>query len=176
MMQEDIDSVREILIEEMKDVYDAEHQIMDSITAVVKAANSRELKGMLRHHKNESEYQIRRLEQAFSMLDVSPDRKKCQAMQGLIKEVKEMVGRQGNDLIKDLGLISSVRRIEHYEMAGYENMIVLAYAIGKEEIAHLLEETLAEEITADDMLSTHSEQLVGLRLLHLQPSREALEA
>jgi ferritin-like metal-binding protein YciE len=148
-----LESLHELFVDELKDLYNAENQLTKALPKMVKAASSEELRTAFEHHLAETEHQVERLERIFKQLETSPKGKKCKAMAGLIEEGKEMIEMDGEDAVKDAALIAAAQRVEHYEIAGYGTVRTYAQLLGFDEAANLLQETLDEEAAADDKLT-----------------------
>jgi ferritin-like metal-binding protein YciE len=148
-----LSSPRDLLIEELKDLYSAELQLTRALPKMAKAAENEELKEAFQTHLRETENHASRLEKIMKRLDESPRGKKCKAMEGLIEEGKEIMGEDAEAVILDLGLITAAQKVEHYEIAGYGCARTLAELAGEEEIAEILQETLDEEGKTDKLLT-----------------------
>src|SRR5258706_8712481 len=114
-----LNTLRDLYIEQIRDLYDAEKQLTKALPKMAKAATSPKLKKAFETHLRETEGHVKRLEQVFGTLDMAPRGKKCKAMQGLIEEGSEMMDENGEPEVIDAGLIAAAQRVEHYEMAGY---------------------------------------------------------
>jgi ferritin-like metal-binding protein YciE len=148
-----LESLQDLYVDELKDLYHAETQLTKALPKMVKAAASEELRTAFEEHLEETEHQIERLETIFKELDASPKGKKCKAMAGLVAEGKEMMEMDGEDAVKDAALIAAAQRVEHYEMAGYGTVRTYAELLGYDKAAKLLQETLDEEAAADAKLT-----------------------
>jgi ferritin-like metal-binding protein YciE len=141
-----IDSLRALLVEQMKDIYDAEKRLTKALPKMRKAAANEELQQAIDDHLAETEEHVTRLEQAFEMLDEKPKAKACAGMRGIIEEGQEHVGEDyDEDDIRDAVIIGSAQRVEHYEIAAYGTAIAHAKLLGENDLAELLHETLEEE-------------------------------
>ena len=138
---------------ELKDLYDAEHQITDALPKMVEKASDDALKTAFRNHLEETRGQIARLEQVFELLDRKAERETCKAMKGLLAEGEEVVKARGESDVVDAALIAAAQRVEHYEMSGYGTARALAQQLGYTDQARLLQETLDEEKAADAKLN-----------------------
>ncbi len=145
-------TVEDLLEDEIKDLYSAEKQLTKAIPKMAKGSNDSELQAAFRGHLKETEEQVKRLEQAAKILDIKPTGKKCNGMEGVIKEGAEALAEDGNEIVLDLGIIGAGSRVEHYEIAGYTTAIGLAQRMGKSEVVSLLKASLAEEEAADKKL------------------------
>ena len=155
----ELDSLEELYINELKDLYSAENQILKGLPRMIKAASSRELKRAFTDHERVTKRQVKRLERIFKELGERPGGKKCVGMEGLVKEVKELIGEKPDPDVLDAGLISKAQHIEHYEMAGYGTVRTYAKVLGHREQSALLQETLNEEGDADKLLTQISTRL-----------------
>ncbi len=155
----ELDSLRELYIDELKDLYSAENQILKALPRMMKAASSRELQRAFATHEKQTQRQVKRLERIFKDLDESPRGKKCVGMEGLIEEAKELIKEKPEPEVLDAGLIAKAQHVEHYEMAGYGTVRNYARVLGHEEHAQLLQETLDEEGETDKLLTQLSERI-----------------
>jgi ferritin-like metal-binding protein YciE len=148
-----MESIRELLIEEMADLYDAEKQLVKALPTMAKAASNEQLREAFLNHLEQTRGHVARLEQAFQLLDKKAKGKPCAAMKGLIEEGKETMAEDLPDGLLDSAIICAAQKVEHYEMAGYGTLSAWARSLGLDEVAELLEETLAEEKEADEKLT-----------------------
>jgi ferritin-like metal-binding protein YciE len=146
-------SVKDLLIEELKDIYDAEHRLTKALPKLAKMATSEELSSAFEHHLKQTEGHITRLEEVFQALGETPKRKTCKAMVGLLEEGKEIMEEDALDNIKDLGLIAAAQKVEHYEMATYGCLRTWAEMLDEQKAVKLLQKTLDEEAAADEKLT-----------------------
>ena len=148
-----IESLTEVLVNELRDLYDAEKRLTKAIPRMAKKATNGALKTALTDHLKETNGQVRRLEQAFRQLGEKPRGKACAGMRGIIEEGDEHTGEDyETEALKDAVIIGSAMRVEHYEMAAYMGAIEHARILGQSTVKDLLEETLAEEQAADKKL------------------------
>lgn len=148
-----VNSLQELLIEEIKDIYDAEKQLVKALPKMAKAATNSELKDGFNQHLEETKNHVTRLEQVFETLGEKPKGKTCKAMQGLVDEGGEAIDLDGPDAVRDACLIGAAQRVEHYEIAAYGTVRTLAETLGLSEVADLLQQTLDEEKKTDETLS-----------------------
>jgi ferritin-like metal-binding protein YciE len=148
-----LETLKDLYIEELRDVYDAEQQILKALPKMAKAASSEDLREAFQEHEDVTRGQVDRLDQIFDRLGERAKGRKCKAMEGLIEESKELMGEEAAEDVLDAGLIASAQRIEHYEMAVYGTLRTYAEQLDMAEDAELLEETLEEEKEADQKLS-----------------------
>lgn len=151
--------LKELYIEELRDIYSAEQQLVKALPKMAKACHSDELRSGFEQHLEQTRGHVKRLEQIFSALDEKPTGKKCKGMEGLIAEGQEMMDEDLGDDASDAGLISAAQRVEHYEIAAYGTVRTYANILGEEEAASLLEETLEEEKETDQKLTQLAEQI-----------------
>jgi ferritin-like metal-binding protein YciE len=156
-----LDTLQDLLVQQLKDLYSAEHQITKALPKMAKAASNETLAQAFRTHLAETEDQIGRLEQVFETLEVSPRGKKCVGMVGLLEEGAETMSEDGEDLVIDAGLIADAQRVEHYEIAAYGTAKALATLLGHHRIVKLLDQTLKEEMATDQTLTRIAEREVN---------------
>ena len=156
-------TLQDLYIEELKDLYSAETQILKALPKMAKAAESAELRTAFEEHEHQTREQVRRLEQIFDKLDTDSKGKVCKGMQGLLAESDEYLEEQPEPQVMDSGLISLAQRVEHYEMAGYGSVRTYARELGLAEQAKLLQQTLDEAAQADQKLTEIAEQGINAR-------------
>lgn len=154
-----LESLRDLFVDELKDLYSAEHQLLKALPKMVKAATATELKRAFESHLKETKGQVDRLEQVFASLDISPKGKKCKAMEGLVEEGADLMKEDADPDVMDAGLIAAAQRVEHYEMAGYGCVRTYAQLLGETKAATLLQKTLDEEGAADKKLTQIAKQI-----------------
>ena len=158
-----IESLKELLVAELRDLYDAEQRLTKAIPQLAKAAANAELIGALDKHLGETRAHVIRLEQAFASLGEKPKAETCDGMKGLISEGDKHAGEDYDDpSLRDAAIIGSAQRVEHYEIAGYGTAIAHARLLGEDEVVKLLEATVAEEKAADRALTDIAEGVVNL--------------
>ncbi|HZZ72757.1 MAG TPA: ferritin-like domain-containing protein [Pirellulales bacterium] len=155
----EMETLRDLFVDELKDLYSAENQLVKALPKMAKAATSPKLKKAFESHLEETKGHVDRLEQIFEKLGGSPKGKKCKAMEGLIEEGKEMLEEDAEPDVLDAGLIAAAQRVEHYEMAGYGCVRTYAQLLGEAAAAKLLQQTLDEEGNADKKLTQLAEQI-----------------
>ena len=148
-----LDSLDKLFLEELKDVYNAEKQILRALPKMAKAAESPELQQAFTTHQKETEGHVQRLEQIFKELGQTPRGKKCKGMEGLLEEGKEVLEEDGEPAVIDAALIASAQRVEHYEMAAYGCLRTYAQLLGMDQAGELLQQTLDEEEATDKKLT-----------------------
>ena len=158
-----IDSLRTLLIEQLKDIYDAEKRLTKAIPKLIKASTHDELKTALQAHLGQTEEHVSRLEQAFDYLDTPAKGKTCAGMKGLIEEGDEHAAEDyDDDGLRDAAIIGSAQRVEHYEIAAYGTAIAHARLLELDDVVNVLEATLDEEKEADKKLTEIAESVVNL--------------
>jgi len=155
----EMESLRDLYIEELKDLYSAENQIIKALPKMIKAASSPELKKGFEKHLQETRGQVVRLEKIFKDLDESPKGKKCKGMEGLLEEGKELMEEDADPEVLDAGLIAAAQHVEHYEIAGYGCVRTYAELLGEKNAAKLLQQTLDEEKRTDEKLSAVAQSI-----------------
>jgi len=155
-------SLRELYVEELKDLYNAEQQILKALPKMMRAASDRDLQRAFAQHEKQTQRQVKRLDRIFRQLGESPRGKKCKGMEGLLEEGKELMQERPEPEVLDAGLISAAQRVEHYEIAGYGTVRAYARLLGEEEHASLLQETLDEEGETDKKLTALAESSINI--------------
>ena len=145
----EMDTLRELYVDGIKDLWSAEKQILQALPRMIKAATHPQLKKAFAKHEKQTRVQVTRLERICKQLDESPRGKKCVGMEGLIEEAKELISERPDPDVLDAGLISAAQHVEHYEMAGYGTCRTWARTLGYEAQAQLLQTTLDEEQQTD---------------------------
>lgn len=155
----ELESLKDLYIEELKDLYSAENQLLKAIPKMAKAASSKSLKSGFERHLKQTEGHVKRLEQVFKKLGVSPNGKKCKAMEGLIAEGDEVISENAEPEVRDAALIAAAQRVEHYEMAGYGCVRTYAELLGDKQAATILQKTLNEEGATDEKLTALAQKI-----------------
>lgn len=148
-----VKTVQDLFLEELRDIYHAEKQILKALPKMAKAATHPELKQAFELHLQQTQGQVERLEQVFDQLDVPKRGKRCEAMEGLIEEARSTMEEIEDKNVLDVGMIINAQKVEHYEIAGYGSLVALANQLGKQDVAKLLEQTLNEEKETDQKLN-----------------------
>jgi ferritin-like metal-binding protein YciE len=148
-----LSSLHDLFLNELKDLYDAERQLVKSLPKMIKAADSGVLSAALEDHLTVTEGHVNRIEKIFEILELPSRGKKCEGMAGLLKEGSQLLKEKGDPAVLDAGLIGAAQRVEHYEIAAYGTLASFARQLNMDEIADLLDETLAEEKAADEKLT-----------------------
>jgi len=150
---------KKLYVDELKDLYSAESQLVKALPKMAKAASSDKLREGFEEHLEQTKVHVERLEQIFRSLNESPKGKKCMGMEGLIKEGSEVIGEDFEDSVMDAALIGAAQRVEHYEMAAYGTARDFATILDEPKHASLLEETLNEEKETDEKLTEVSKEI-----------------
>jgi len=153
------ESLKKLYVDELKDLFSAENQLVKALPKMAKAASSDELRAGFEKHLEQTKGHVQRLEEIFQSLGESPRGKKCVGMEGLVKEGSEVMAEDFDDAVLDAGLIGAARRVEHYEMAAYGAVCEFAHVLGQTRHASLLEKTLAEEKQTDDKLAELAKEI-----------------
>src|ERR1700682_1026407 len=156
-----LDSLKKLYLEELRDLYSAETQLVKARPKMVKGASAAELKQAFGNHLEQTEEHVERLNEIFGRLDEKPTGKICKAMKGLIEEGSEMLEEEGEESVIDAGLIGAAQRVEHYEIASYGTVRTFANLLGEQDAAELLQQTLDEEGETDKELSELAEGIVN---------------
>lgn len=149
--------IHELFVDELQDILSAENQIVQALPEMIKAAESTDLKEAFSHHLQETKKQVQRLEKIFKMLKIQPQGETCEAMEGLIREGKEVLSHYSASPVRDAALISKAQRIEHYEISAYGTLRTFAKELDFGDIADLLRESEDEEANADKKLTKIAE-------------------
>jgi len=147
------EGLRELFIDELKDILNAERVLVKALPKMARNASEPKLVMALEEHLAVTEGQVQRLEQVFELLGETARGKKCEAMEGLVKEAEGVMEETEQGPVRDAGIISAAQKVEHYEIASYGTLVAFAKTLGEDEVAGLLEQTLAEEKEADVTLT-----------------------
>lgn len=148
-----LNSFDDLYVAQLQDLYSAETQLLGALPKMAEAATHPQLKQAFQQHLEVTKRQQDRVAQILRSLDEDPGDETCQAMKGLVKEGQEIIGADGDDAVRDAGLIAAAQRVEHYEIAGYGTVRTFAERLGRQDDARLLDEILSEEKEADDLLN-----------------------
>jgi ferritin-like metal-binding protein YciE len=157
-----LESLRDLLIEQVQDIYDAENRITKALPKMAKAATSPQLKRAFEKHLEETKGHVQRLEQVFDHLGKKVKKKTCKAMEGLIAEGEETIKEDADPEVRDAALIAAAQRVEHYEMAGYGTLSAYAKLLKEKNVLKLLQATLAEEKATDKALTVLAETAINV--------------
>lgn len=169
-------NLQDLLVDQLRDLYNAEKQLVKALPTMAKTANSEELRQGFEEHLEETEGQVKRLEQIFEQLGASPRGKKCAAMEGLIEEGKELINEDMDDALLDAGLIAAAQKVEHYEIAAYGTVRTWAEQLGMNEAVELLQQTLDEEKAADQKLTELAQSEINVKANEGQESEKEMVA
>jgi ferritin-like metal-binding protein YciE len=161
----ELETLRDLYIHELKDLHSAEKQLTKALPRMAKAATNEDLAAGFEEHLAQSEEHMNRLEKILESHDESTRGPKCKGMEGLIEEGKEMIEEDGDDDVRDAGLISAAQRVEHYEIAGYGFARAYAEVLGDRKGADLLDQTLEEEAATDKKLTELAKTLINLQAI-----------
>jgi len=156
------DQLREFFVDGLKDIYWAEKALTKALPKMIKNASAEELVTALTNHLEETENHVTRLEEVFSSIDEKPVAKKCEAMDGLIKEGEEIIKETEEGIMRDAGIIAAGQKVEHYEIATYGTLGAYAGILGYEDAVDLLQQTLDEEKAADEKLTEVTSSVIVL--------------
>lgn len=164
-MAEEMNPLDKLLVDELKDIYSAESQIVKALPKMAKGASSPELKRAFERHLDETRRQVERLNQIGAALDIKMTGKKCKGMEGLIEEGKELLEEDLDENAIDAGLIGAAQKVEHYEIAAYGTARTHATLLGYTKVARLLQQTLNEEEATDKKLTQLAERVINVEAL-----------
>lgn len=160
-----LSTLNELYIQELKDLYSAENQIVKALPSMVEAATSPELKSGFSDHLNQTKQHIVRLEQIFTKMDEGSGGKFCKGMEGVLAEAKDLLKQKAEPEVLDAGLIAAAQHVEHYEIAGYGVCRTYARLLGDDEAANLLQQTLNEEEMTDRKLTQLAESGINVEAM-----------
>jgi len=152
-----LNSLHDLFVHELRDIYDAERQLVKALRKMAKAASADDLRNAFEEHLAQTEGQINRLESVFEEFDLKPKGRTCEAMKGMVEEGKTVMDSAADEATGDAGLIAAAQKVEHYEIASYGCLATWARQLGNDNAARLLRETLAEEKNADAKLNALAE-------------------
>jgi len=156
-----LDTLKTLYIDELRDIYNAENQLLKALPKMAKAASSEELKDAFEKHLEQTKTHVERLEEVFEDIGEKPKSKTCKAMKGLIEEGSEILQEEGEESVIDAGIIIAAQKVEHYEIASYGSVRTFAQLLGKDRSAELLQTTLDEESEANELLNNLAEDIVN---------------
>ena len=158
-----ITTLEEAFLEELKDLYDAEHQLLEALPKMARAAKNKELKAGFTEHLQQTEGHVARLEQAFELLEEQPKRQTCKAMKGLLAEGSEIIEEDAAPAVHDAFLIAAAQKVEHYEIATYGTLCAWAETIGRDDLHAILHETHLEEVETDEKLTALAQKGINAK-------------
>jgi ferritin-like metal-binding protein YciE len=156
-----LNSLHDLYVSELKDLYDAEHRIVKALPKMAEAASSPELRTAFQQHLEQTKTQVNRLEQIFQMLNETPKGQKCKGIEGIIDEGEDMMDEDAPAAVCDAALIASAQKVEHYEISAYGSARTFAHRLGFEDQARLLDQTLQEEGETDKRLTRLAESYIN---------------
>jgi len=156
-----LDTLQKLYTDELRDLYNAENQLVKALPKMAKAASSEDLKDAFEKHLEQTKGHVKRLEQVFDALGEKPKGKTCRAMKGLIEEGSEILKEEGEESILDAGIIVAAQKVEHYEIASYGSVRTFAHLLGQNKAAELLQTTLDEESETNELLNRLAEGIVN---------------
>jgi ferritin-like metal-binding protein YciE len=156
-----MDTLQKLYTDELRDLYNAENQLLKALPKMAKAASSEDLKDAFEKHLEQTKGHVKRLEQVFEELDEKPKGKTCRAMKGLIEEGSEILEQKGEESVLDAGIIVAAQKVEHYEIAGYGSARTFAHLLGQDKAAELLQATLDEESETNELLNRLAESVIN---------------
>ena len=156
-----LNTLQDLYVEELRDLYNAENQLLKALPKMAKGASSTELKQAIEEHLEQTRGHVDRLQQIFDQMDESPKGKTCYAMKGLIEEGSEVLGEDGEDSVLDAGIIAAAQKVEHYEIASYGTVRTFADLLNQNDASALLQETLDEESEANEKLNNLAEGIIN---------------
>ncbi len=158
--------LNDLFIEQLKDILGAEKAIYSSMPGMAENATSEDLISAIETHREQTQNQIKRLEDVFKSLGMSAEAKKCQAMEGLLKEADEIMQETDSGMVRDAAIIAAAQKIEHYEIATYGTLSAFAHTLDEMEAYDLLEETLNEEKETDSLLTAIAEARINIEAIN----------
>ncbi len=160
-MPNKLESLNDLFVDELRDLYSAENQLVKALPKMAQAAESPDLRRALEEHLDQTKNQIQRLDKVFKSLDVPERGKECVGMRGIIEEGQEVLKEKGAASVKDAGIITAAQKTEHYEIASYGSVCTFAERLGYRDQAELLKANLSEEKKADELLTKIAERHVN---------------
>lgn len=173
---EEAQALRDLFEDSLKDIYWAEKALVKALPKMAKKATTEELVTALQEHLAVTQGQVARLEQVFEALGKPPRAKKCEAMEGLIKEGESIMEETAEGVVRDAGIILAGQKIEHYEIATYGTLVAFAKILGEDEVASLFEQTLNEEKEADSNLTLIAESSINIQAAEGDENSESDDA
>jgi ferritin-like metal-binding protein YciE len=155
--------LEKFFIDQLKDIYYAENKILKALPTMEDACTTEELKEAFSDHRHQTEKHVRRLEKVFRLLDQEPEAKKCEAIEGIIKECETIISEtEAASMTRDAALIMAAQKVEHYEIATYGGLVQFAITMGKNDVSELLDKTLMEEEETDRSLTDIAETHINI--------------
>jgi ferritin-like metal-binding protein YciE len=169
-----LDTLQKLYTSELRDLYNAETQLLKALPKMAKAASSEELRDAFKKHLEQTKGHVERLDEVFEELGESPKGKTCRAMKGLIEEGSELLEEDGDESVLDAGIIVAAQKVEHYEIAGYGSARTFAHLLGQNKAAELLQTTLDEEAETNEVLNRLAETIVNPEAL-MEPAEASAD-
>jgi ferritin-like metal-binding protein YciE len=167
-----LNSLDDLLVHELQDIYNAENQILKALPKMIKAATNPELQSAFEEHLEQTEGQVERLDQVFKLLGVPAKGKKCEGMAGLIEEGKKVMEEDAEASVMDAALIAAAQKIEHYEIASYGCVCTYAEMLGYDQVHDLLGQNLEEEEVTDEKLTELAESVINIEAEEAEDAEE----
>lgn len=161
MAGQNLQSLNDLFTNELKDILNAEKQITQALPKMIDATSSPQLKAKFEAHLKQTNDQIQRLNEVFSMLGLQPSEEHCEGMAGIIRDGEKIVSAQGDPAVKDAGIIAAAQKVEHYEISSYGTLRTFAQTLGRNDIAEKLQVTLKQEAATDEILTQVAERSVN---------------
>ena len=171
----ELQSMNDLFVNKLRDLLNAERQLLDALPKMARAASTPALRKAFEAHRKMTDTHVSRLKEVFGLMDLTPRGKACKGMEGLVEEGNEIIEHDGNEAVKDAGLISAAQAVEHYEIAGYGTAVTYAELLGNDSAAELLKATLAEEKATDKKLTELAERDVNHRAVNANGGSGAAE-
>jgi ferritin-like metal-binding protein YciE len=168
-------ALMDVLLDEMRDLYSAENQLVKALPKMAKGASDPAVKSLIKNHLEETKGQVQRLRDAFGILGKKPTGQHCNGMEGLLEEGQDALEKDEEGANKDLGICGASSRVEHYEIAGYTTAIGMAKALGLKDVVNLLNQNLAEEVAAAKAIFAGTKPLLREALAQGDPSENEEE-
>jgi ferritin-like metal-binding protein YciE len=156
-----LETIKDLYVHELEDLYDAENQILKALPKMAEAASSPELRRAFEEHRGQTQGQVERLDRIFQQMGEKPKGEKCKGMAGLLAEGEQLLKEKAEPDVKDAGLIGAAQKVEHYEIAGYGTVRTFAQMLGETDAARLLQQTLDEEGETDKKLTRLAERKIN---------------
>lgn len=160
-MPNKLESLNDLFVDELRDLYNAENQLVKALPKMARAAESSDLRNALEEHLNQTKTQIQRLDKVFQSLDVPERGKECAGMKGIIQEGQQLLKEKASPAVKDAGIVTAAQKTEHYEIASYGSVCTFAERLGYRDQAALLKQNLSEEKKADELLTRIAERHIN---------------
>jgi ferritin-like metal-binding protein YciE len=167
-----LNSLDDLLVHELQDIYNAESQILKALPKMIKAASHPELQSAFEEHLEQTEGQVERLDQVFKLLGVPAKGRKCEGMAGLIEEGKKVMEQDAEPSVMDAALIAAAQKVEHYEIASYGCVCTYAEMLGYDQVHDLLGQNLEEEETTDEKLTDLAESVINIEAEEAEDAEE----